>query len=64
MQKKNRNIEKIAFKFVQMKFLAMHLTNRILRIQRKKDERENIYKENRRKTVCDKQRVEEEKKKA
>ncbi len=64
MQKKNRNIEKIAFKFVQMKFLAMHLTNRILRIQRKKDERENISKENRRKTVCDKQRVEEEKKKA
>ncbi len=62
MQKKNRNIEKIAF--VQMKFLAMHLTNRILGIQRKKDERENIYKENRRKTVCDKQRVEEEKKKA
>ncbi len=23
---KNRNIEKIAFKFVQMKFLAMHIT--------------------------------------
>ncbi len=24
---KNLNIEKIAFKFVQMKFLAMHITN-------------------------------------
>ncbi len=27
MQKKNRNIEKIAFKVVQMKFIAMHITN-------------------------------------
>ncbi len=25
--KKNLNIEKIAFKVVQMKFLAMHITN-------------------------------------
>ncbi len=25
--KKNHNIEKIAFKVVQMKFLAMHITN-------------------------------------
>ncbi len=25
--KKNRNIEKIAFKVVQIKFLAMHITN-------------------------------------
>ncbi len=25
---KNLNIEKIAFKVVQMKFLAMHITNR------------------------------------
>ncbi len=25
--KKNQNIEKIAFKVVQMKFLAMHITN-------------------------------------
>ncbi len=25
--KKNRNIEKIGFKVVQMKFLAMHITN-------------------------------------
>ncbi len=28
--KKNRNIEKIAFKVVQMKFLAMHITNQNL----------------------------------
>ncbi len=28
MQKKNRNIEKMAFKVVQMKFLAMHITNK------------------------------------
>ncbi len=28
---KNRNIEKIAFKVVQMKFLAMHITNQKLR---------------------------------
>ncbi len=28
--KKNRNIEKIAFKVVQMKFLAMHITNKKL----------------------------------
>ncbi len=28
---KNLNIEKIAFKFVQMKFLAMHITNQKLR---------------------------------
>ncbi len=27
---KNRNIEKIAFKVVQMKFLAMHITNQKL----------------------------------
>ncbi len=27
---KNRNIEKIAFKVVQMKFLAMHVTNQKL----------------------------------
>ncbi len=27
---KNRNIEKIAFKVVQMKFLAMHITNQEL----------------------------------
>ncbi len=26
-KKKNQNIEKIAFKVVQMKFLAMHITN-------------------------------------
>ncbi len=25
--KKNQNIEKIAFKFAQIKFLAMHITN-------------------------------------
>ncbi len=30
MQKKNRNIEKIIFKVVQMKFLAMHITNQKL----------------------------------
>ncbi len=30
MQKQNQNIEKIAFKVVQMKFLAMHITNQIL----------------------------------
>ncbi len=30
VQKKNRNIEKIAFKFVQMKFLAMHIVNQKL----------------------------------
>ncbi len=28
--KKNRNIEKIIFKVVQMKFLAMHITNQKL----------------------------------
>ncbi len=28
--KKNQNIEKIAFKVVQMKFLAMHITNKKL----------------------------------
>ncbi len=28
--KKNRNIEKIAFKVVQIKFLAMHITNQKL----------------------------------
>ncbi len=28
--KKNLNIEKIAFKVVQMKFLAMHITNQKL----------------------------------
>ncbi len=28
---KNRNIEKIIFKVVQMKFLAMHVTNQKLR---------------------------------
>ncbi len=27
---KNLNIEKIAFKFVQIKFLAMHITNQKL----------------------------------
>ncbi len=27
---KNLNIEKIAFKFVQMKFLAMHISNQKL----------------------------------
>ncbi len=27
---RNQNIEKIAFKFVQMKFLAMHITNQTL----------------------------------
>ncbi len=27
---KNQNIEKIAFKFVQMKFLAMHITKQKL----------------------------------
>ncbi len=30
MQKKNRNIEKIIFKVVQRKFLAMHITNQKL----------------------------------
>ncbi len=30
MQKKNLNIEKIAFKVVQIKFLAMHITNQKL----------------------------------
>ncbi len=30
VQKKNLNIEKIAFKVVQMKFLAMHITNQKL----------------------------------
>ncbi len=30
MQKKNRNIEKIAFEVVQMKFLSMHITNQKL----------------------------------
>ncbi len=28
IQKKNLNIEKIAFKVVQIKFLAMHITNK------------------------------------
>ncbi len=28
---KNLNIEKITFKFVQIKFLAMHITNQKLR---------------------------------
>ncbi len=28
--KKNLNIEKITFKFVQMKFFAMHITNKKL----------------------------------
>ncbi len=28
--KKNQNIEKITFKVVQMKFLAMHITNKKL----------------------------------
>ncbi len=28
MVQQNLNIEKIAFKFVQMKFLAMHITNK------------------------------------
>ncbi len=27
VQKKNHNIEEIAFKVVQMKYLAMHITN-------------------------------------
>ncbi len=27
VQKKNLNIEKIAFKFAQIKFLAVHITN-------------------------------------
>ncbi len=31
VQKKNLNIEKIIFKVVQMKFLAMHITNWKLR---------------------------------
>ncbi len=30
VQKKNRNIEKITFKVVQIKFLAMHITNQKL----------------------------------
>ncbi len=30
MPKKNLNIEKIAFKIVQIKFLAIHITNRKL----------------------------------
>ncbi len=30
VQKKNLNIEKITFKVVQMKFLAMHITNQKL----------------------------------
>ncbi len=30
MQKKNLNIEKIAFKVVQIKFLAMYITNQKL----------------------------------
>ncbi len=30
MPKKNRNIEKIAFNVVQMKFLAMHINNQKL----------------------------------
>ncbi len=29
-EKKNQNTEKIAFKCVQMKFLAMHITNKKL----------------------------------
>ncbi len=28
LQKKNLNIEKITFKVVQMKFLAIHITNK------------------------------------
>ncbi len=32
VKKKNPNIEKIAFKVVQMKFLAMHITNQKLSI--------------------------------
>ncbi len=31
VQKQNLNIEKIAFKVVKMKFLAMHITNQNLR---------------------------------
>ncbi len=31
MVQQNLNIEKIAFKFVQMKFLTMHITNQKLR---------------------------------
>ncbi len=31
MQKQNQNIEKIIFKVVQMKSLAMHITNQKLR---------------------------------
>ncbi len=30
VQKKNQNFEKIAFKVVQIKFLAMHITNQKL----------------------------------
>ncbi len=30
MQKKKKNIEKIIFKVVQIKFLAMHITDQIL----------------------------------
>ncbi len=33
LQKKNQNIEKIAFKVVQMKFLSMHITNQKLRFE-------------------------------
>ncbi len=31
MQDKNQNIEKITFKVVQIKFLAMHITNQNVR---------------------------------
>ncbi len=30
LESENRNIEKITFKFVQIKFLAMHITNQQL----------------------------------
>ncbi len=33
LQKKNQNIEKIASKVVQMKFLSMHITNQKLRFE-------------------------------
>ncbi len=35
---KNLNIEKIIFKVVQMKFLAMHITVTRFRVQGRKDE--------------------------
>ncbi len=34
VQKKNQNIEKITFKIVQIKFLAMHLTKQKIRFYR------------------------------